>query len=100
MNIIRWSKKFETYKKIDVLNFVKKTEKLFWSLTLASIVLVAIGCSFMMATFFHYGFIGLILILAGFATMFLAIFWVFIRLAICEIVSEIRLQNNADKMDE
>jgi len=99
MSIIGWSKKFQPYEKMDVSLRTRATEKMFWFSILIAVVLTVIGI-LLMVTNFHYDIIGFLLMLAGIAMIFLSIIGAFIRLAVYEVVSEIRLQNKPDKFGE
>lgn len=93
MNIVGWSKKFKEYERMDVLVHVKKTEKIFWFSMLFGIILVIAGIFVILKTFQH-GVIGFVFMLAGVVIISLASIWAYIRLAICEIIQEMRLMSD------
>jgi UPF0716 family protein affecting phage T7 exclusion len=91
MNLVGWSKRFRDYEKMDVPSRVARTEKAFWTIILGGVILMVAGVLVMMKSFQH-GILGLVLLLAGVVGISLVTIWAHIRLALYEIILEMRLR--------
>jgi hypothetical protein len=92
MSLIGWSKTFEDYKPVDVLEGVRKTEKTFWCSLLSGIALLVAG-GIMMTSSFQHGVAGLFLAIAGVVNIALVKIWAHIRLATYQTILELRMKN-------